>query len=76
MSAFRGARVEDGSRRLGNCYEEVLWSLVGASNEAIRDNIEGVCEEDQLDKYRGSGNIGDELPASEACAGEVCGVGI
>ena len=68
--------MEDCSRRKVNCNEKVLWSLVGASNEAIRNNIEGVCEEDQLDKYRGSGNIGDELPASEACAGEVWGVGI
>ena len=51
------------------CYGNLLWSLVGASDEERRDHIEGVCEEDQLD--RGGVNFGDELPASEAGAREV-----
>jgi hypothetical protein len=43
-------KVEDRSRRLENCYENVLWSRVGASNEERRSDFEGICKEDQLDR--------------------------
>jgi hypothetical protein len=46
--------LEAKSRRLkageNNCDEIILWSRMGAGDEARRDYIEGICEEDQLDR--------------------------
>jgi hypothetical protein len=42
---------------------------MGASNEKRGDHLEGVCEEDKLD--RGGGDFGDELSAFEAGTREV-----
>jgi hypothetical protein len=49
MSALvaKGRRLKAGEV---NCDEIIPWSRVGAGDEARRDIVESVCEEDQLDR--------------------------